>query len=276
MVVVKFLPSCVALLMAACTGAGGGTADPSPSGATASIEPHAANAAALAEQLPRYHWRLRDATTPDGRRIDALFVRADKPVTVDFADGRMSVGNACNRMGGTYVLAGQTLTAGQFVSTRMACADPGLMALDQEIGNRLEGALTASVTTGDAPILTLVSASGDTLALAGEPTAQTRFGGPGERIFLEVAAQTRPCSHPLIPDMQCLQVRERRYDDKGLQVGTPGEFGNFYEPIEGYTHQPGMSNVLRVQRYTRKDVPADASRYAYVLDRVVESAREDR
>ena len=34
---------------------------------------------------------------------------------------------------------------------------------------------------------------------------------------------------------------------------------------------PGVRNVLRVQRYTRKDVPADASKYAYVLDMVVES-----
>ena len=30
-------------------------------------------------------------------------------------------------------------------------------------------------------------------------------------------------------------------------------------------------NVLRLQRYTHKQVPADASKYAYVLDMVVES-----
>ena len=43
-----------------------------------------------------------------------------------------------------------------------------------------------------------------------------RYGDSGERLFLEVAAQTKPCSHPLIPDMLCLQVRELKYDDKGL------------------------------------------------------------
>jgi Domain of unknown function (DUF4377) len=32
-----------------------------------------------------------------------------------------------------------------------------------------------------------------------------------------------------------------------------------------------VRNVLRIDRYQRKQVPADASRYAYVLDMVVES-----
>jgi hypothetical protein len=66
-------------------------------------------------------------------------------------------------------------------------------------------------------------------------------------------------------------VRELKYDDKGLKVGTPGAFQNFYDAIEGYSHEAGVRNVLRIDRYTRKDVPADASKYAYVLDLVVES-----
>jgi len=32
-----------------------------------------------------------------------------------------------------------------------------------------------------------------------------------------------------------------------------------------------VRNVVRVDRYQRKQVPADASRYLYVLDLVVES-----
>ena len=68
-----------------------------------------------------------------------------------------------------------------------------------------------------------------------------------------------------------LQVRELQYDDKGLKVGTPGAFEHFYDSIEGYTHEPGIRNVLRVDRYTVKNPPADASSSAYVLDMVVES-----
>ena len=29
--------------------------------------------------LPQYHWRLTDANDAQGKRIDALFARADKP-----------------------------------------------------------------------------------------------------------------------------------------------------------------------------------------------------
>ena len=267
------------LLLAACPDSGSNA--PAVDAATTAATPASVVTPAASDantDLDRYHWRLQDATDARGKRIDALFVQADKPLQLDFADGRIAIANACNRMGGGYSLEGESLTVARMASTMMACADPTLMALDGEIGKRPEGAskLTLTLAPGDTPTLALANAAGDKLVFAGDPTAETRYGGPGERIFLEVAAQTRPCSHPLIPDMQCLQVRERRYDDKGLQVGTPGEFGNFYEPIEGYTHQPGMRNVLRVQRYTRKDVPADASRFAYVLDRVVESAREDR
>ena len=267
------------LALAACTGTMS-TSDPAAPAAPEPPAPPAAPVAPaapeLAAELPRFHWRLQEANAADGSRIEALFARADKPVQLDFDKGRLAVSNTCNRMGGSYALAAGTLTVGRMASTMMACADPKLMALDDEVGKRLEGALSLALAAGDAPSLTLGNAVGDTLVFAGTPTPDTRYGGPGERIFLEIAAQTKPCSHPLMPDMQCLQTREITYDDKGLKVGTPGAFGNFYDAIEGYTHEPGVRNVLRLQRYTRKDVPADASKYAYVLDMVVESANEER
>ena len=244
----------------------------------AAVAPAAASAApADGTLLPKYHWRLASATDAQGQRIDALFARPDKPVTLDFRDGRLGISNTCNRMGGSYTLADGSLTAGRLMSTKMACADAALMALDDEVGKRLEGTLELATTTaGDAPTLTLTTATGDTLAFTGEPTAETRYGGPGERVFLEVAADTKPCNHPLIPDMQCLQVREIQYDDKGLKIGAPGEFQHFYDSIEGYQHEPGIRNVLRVNRYTVENPPADASNRAYVLDMVVESANEKK
>lgn len=263
------------IALAACTGSVS-TQAPAPPTPEAPAAPVAPAAPALAAELPRYHWRLQEARATDGSRIEALFARTDAPVQLDFDKGRLAVSNTCNRMGGSYALAADTLTVGRMASTMMACAEPTLMALDGEVGKRLEGALSLALAAGDAPALTLRNAAGDTLVFAGTPTADTLYGGPGERMFLEVAAETKPCSHPLIPDMQCLQTRELTYDDKGLKVGTPGAFGNFYDRIEGYTHEPGVRNVLRLQRYTRTNVPADASKYAHVLDMVVESANEGR
>ena len=264
------------LALAACTGTMSTSEPAAPTAPEPPAPPAAPAAPELAAELPRFHWRLQEANAADGTRIDALFARADKPLQLDFDKGRLAISNTCNRMGGSYAVADGTLTVGRLASTMMACADPKLMALDREAGKRLEGALSMALAAGDVSQLTLINAAGDRLVFAGTPTADTVYGGPGERIFLEVAAQTKACSHPLIPDMQCLQVRELQYDDKGLKVGTPGAFGNFYDSIEGYTHQPGVRNVLRLQRYTRQNVPADASKYAYVLDMVVESANEER
>nr|WP_295381548.1 META and DUF4377 domain-containing protein [Pseudoxanthomonas sp.] len=255
-------------------------AKPAPDApAPASAEPPAATAPAAdpasvaptgAAALGAYHWRLLDAKDAQGKRIDALFARADHPLTLDFAEGRLGVSNTCNRMGGGYTLEGDKLTVSSMMSTQMACADGKLMAMDGEAGKRLEGDSTLAVQAGDDARLTLTNAAGDVLTFAGEPTAETRYGGPGEQAFLEVAAETKPCSHPLIPNKQCLQVREIRYDDKGVK-STEGEWQNFYEDIEGYTHEAGIRNVLRVKRFKRNPVPADASDTAYVLDMVVES-----
>lgn len=249
---------------------------PAPAADPAAPPPMEAPSTDTASLLPSHHWRLVEATDAQGQRIDALFAQPDKPVQLDFADGRVNVSNTCNRMMGSFSLEGTTLTLGQMASTLMACTDPKLTALDAEVGKRLAGALTVSSTAGDTPQLVLTNAGGDRLVFKGAPTAATRFGGPAERVFLEVGPETKPCSHPLIPDKQCLQVREVRFDENGLRVGEPGEWQNFFDEIEGYTHQPGVRNVLRIDRYTRKDVPADASRYAYVLDMVVESEQVQR
>lgn len=268
----------LSLTLAACTAPTqpDSTATPAvaaPVQETGMAKPSALQAALV---LSGHHWRLADARDGEGKRIDALFVRADKPLQLDFNASMLSVVNGCNSMSGHHVLTGDSLTVNPMASTMMACSDRTLMALDQEIGKRLQGKLAMRIDEGDAPTLVLTNAAGDVLTFTGEMTAETRYGGPGERVFLEVAAATRPCSHPLIPDKQCLQVREVKYDDKGLKIGEPGEFRNFYDDIEGYEHRDGMRNVLRVDRYTRKDVPADASKYAYVLDMVVESDASKR
>ena len=156
----------------------------------------------------------------------------------------------------------------------MACHDAALAALDDAIAQRLQGSLNVNLLARDnAPRLQLVTDSGDTLTFTGVPTAQTRVGGPAQTTFLEVAAQPVPCNHPLIADKQCLLVRERHFDEHGLPTGTPGAWQPLYQDIEGYTHTPGIRNVLRVKRYTVDNPPADGSSVAYVLDIVVESEK---
>ena len=242
---------------------------PAPPDETAAPVASTAPAALDGSLLAGNHWLLENATDSAGTRIDALFPRADKPVALDFDDGRLSVANTCNRMGGGYALEGSELNISHMASTMMACADPALMALDQAVGDRLVGAV--KIEQLDAATLRLTTATGDVLTFRGEPTAEARYGGEGETVFLEIDAQTKPCPHPMIPDKQCLQVREVKYDDKGIEQGTRGEFGHLYDAIQGYTHEDGVRNVLRVKRYAVQNPPADASSQAYVLDMVVSS-----
>lgn len=257
------------LALAACTHPAQESASP------ASTSTITANAAATAEIdttiLVGHHWQLSNAVTAGGQRIEALFPSADKPLQLDFTDGRLGVSGGCNRMGGAYAVEKGKLNPGTLTQTQMAC-EPKLMQADQAISAALEAKPDISIENGATPILTLrtTGSDGQVLSFIGKPTAQTRYGGTGETVFLEVAAETKPCNHPLIPDKRCLQVRELQYDAQGLKTVT-GEWQNFYEGIEGYSHEAGIRNVLRTKRFKRNPAPADASSVVYVLDMVVES-----
>lgn len=239
----------------------------------ANSQPAPSSTALAVDQLDANHWRLSSATTANGQALSALSVAGQKPVQLDFDQGNVAIHANCNHLRGSYTLKGNTLAVGPMMSTMIGCP-PALHDQDRAIGDLLEKPLTVQAL--DARQMVLRAADGSLLRFAGEPTAETRYGGPGKTVFWEVAAQTKPCSHPLIDNMQCLQVREIVYDANGIKQGTPGEFTHFYGQIEGYTHQPGVRNVLRLKRFEVKNPPADASDAAYVLDMTVETELVDR
>src|SRR5690606_38693936 len=138
---------------------------------------------------------------------------------------------------------GGRLEIGQMMSTQMACDAP-LMDADAAIAALLAQPQEVRVDQGTPPRLQLVAADGSTTAWIGEATAQTRYGGEGETVFMEVAPQRIACSHPLMPDHKCLQVREIRYDANGVKQ-PPGEWEAFYGDIEGFEFREGERKVLR-------------------------------
>lgn len=272
----KFRMLWLPLALAACsqTPVATNPAPPASTPVAATVAGASAPSANGAAVLGQYHWQLNNAIDSKGNRIDALFVRPDQPVQLDFGADRLNVVNGCNNMGAGYSVRKGRLQIGPMMSTMMACHDPALSALDDAISQRLRGSVSVNLLSRDnAPRLQLVTDSGDTLGFTGVATAETRYGGPGERAFLEVAAQTVPCNHPLIPGKQCLLVRERHFDEQGLPSGTPGEWQPLNQDIEGYTHTPGIRNVLRVKRFNISNPPADGPSVAYMLDLVVESEK---
>ena len=228
-------------------------------------------AAAGMALLTDYHWKLESATDAQGKRIDALFPGPKNVLTLSFADGAASVSGGCNRLGGRYEIDAQDqLKVAGLRATLMAC-EPALMEADTAVMELLSQPQQARVEDGAPPRLQLVSAAGHSTRWLGEPTAETRFGGPGERVFLEVAPQRIACDHPLISDYRCLQVREVKYDAHGIRQTPPGEWQPLYAEIEGFEFREGERKVLRLDRFERDPTPADASSIVYVLDMVVES-----
>ena len=229
-----------------------------------------ANSAAT-QVLDDYTWQLDQARDAKGQPITALTDKPGAPLALRFDAGRVSLLNGCNQMGASVTAKGAMLVVGDIASTMMACADDRLMRFDAAAAKALRGPLAWHLQETAPPSLILTNAGDDVLSFVGEATAATRYGGPGVTEFLEVAAHTQPCHDPLISQRRCMLVREVQFDAQGIRTGTPGEFQSFYGIIEGYEHQPGVRNVLRVQRYKIPDPPADASNIAWVLDTVVES-----
>ena len=224
----------------------------------------------LALALQAHRWTLQSATDGQGHPIDALTVSTASAPVFSFDSVRISIQGACNRLsGGYHIGADGQLVVGLLAATMMACEAP-LMQADAALSALLAKPLEAELTPGATPGLRLVSADQETLRLTGEATLESLYGAP-TRIFLEVAAERVACTPAQMPPTTCLRVRERRFDEQGLSDGKPGEWMTFSDPIEGYTHQVGVRNVLRINRFQRAQVPTDASAFVYVLDLVVES-----
>lgn len=263
-----------ALALIACTPSSGPATETAPTAA-----PAESSAATPAETVPpqtapadvpaldAHHWQLVEASGADTE----VLLRRDKPLQLDFSEQGLSVRNLCNGIHASWQAGPDgRVTVSRGMSTLMACDDEGLMAAERRIGELLPLLERYSVAAGDPPQLTLSGADGVELLLHGAPTAATRYGGEGERLFIEVAEEKVSCNHPLMPEVQCLHVRELVFNEAGLREGEPGPWQVLPVPMEGFEHEAGVRSVLRVHRYRLKGVPADAPAVAYVLDLVVE------
>lgn len=258
----KHLLAAMVLALPALALAGNGDSHGTPNG-------HGADPARV-RSLQDHLWTLTSGVEAGGEPIEGLVV-AGNSFVLRFEGARVAVQGGCNNLLGTWRMSPEgQLIVSRLAGTLKACSPP-LMKADATISAVLTQPLDVQLQSGATTTLRLVSATRQALAFEGQPTLESRYGEP-TRIFLEVAPQTVACTRGVV-QTQCLQVRERHFDDQGLKVGTPGEWQIFHDTIEGYTHTPGERTVLRILRYDRKPVPADASAYVHVLDLVVETEK---
>lgn len=224
----------------------------------------------LADMLEDHRWVLVDATDAADQPIEALFPDAERSFAFDFAGSRLHVQGGCNGLRGSFRIgADDLLEVTGAMSTMMACPAP-LMEADAALSALMAEPLEMVLVRGVQPTLALLTKAGDALVLTGELTPEARFGAP-TTVFLEVAAETVECEASVRGDGRCLQMREISFDEKGLRVGTDSEWRAFTAAIEGYQHQPGIRNVLRVKRFEPAAEPELPHGPIYVLDLVVES-----
>lgn len=245
--------------------------------AAAGHAPVTSNRATLAldaATLSAYGWHLSEAVDSQGKPVAALRAGlGQQPLRLSFSGTSLNLSGGCNAQFGGYALEAGALTVQGLAGTMKACS-PERMRLDTEIAARLKGRLAAEVQGGaEAPRLRLATAGGDVLIFTGMPTPETRYGGPGKIVFLEIAPERAACSHPLIPDHRCLRVRERRYDASGVIQQPAADWQLLYQPIEGYAHRDGEHAIVRVKQYTDPHPPADGSSRVYILDLVVQRGR---
>jgi len=238
----------------------------------APAEPAAAPTAApdTAGTLTAHQWQLKSATDAAGQTIAAFFPSPDKPLGLLFGEGRINVTGSCNRMSAGYqLLDAAQLQATPGPTTMMACPPP-LGDADAAIAGFLNGTLQVAIE-GDsgAPQLRMAATDGRVLIFGGTPTPETRFGGPGTRAFLEVSP--KPCEAPASATPPCLMVRDRNFDEQGLESGTPGEWRALPAGIEGFVPAAGEQQVVRVKRFEQADAAGGAPTEHFVFDMVVQS-----
>ena len=235
------------------------------------------------QSLQAYTWHLTQIVRPDGQTEPAWHSddpAYDQPLNLSFSDHTVAIQGLCNVMNAGYSLHNSQIHFNQAAGTMKMCADPELMRYERQVAQLLPTATTWSLaaaaqgaqnTQKAAPVLTLHFDNGDVWRLAGEQTYKNKYGSKPERVFLEVAAKTEICPQS---GQSCLRVRPVHYDAQGLQIGH-GEWALFPPTlIEGYTHEPGISNIVRTERYQVKDMTDQQKHEIYVLDMVVQSTQE--
>jgi heat shock protein HslJ len=125
------------------------------------------------DTLARYHWQLHDAVDTSGKRLDALFGLPDKPLQLDFTADKIHVKNACNGIGGSYLIVEGRLDVAPMMHTMMACHDQTLMQRENTITAMLGSKPTLILSTaGGTPMLTLAADNGQTLTFAGNTSEE--------------------------------------------------------------------------------------------------------
>ncbi len=195
----------------------------------------------------------------------------EHPIVLHFdAQGRLNATTGCNGLGTTWSVKNNIITTSEVVGTEMAC-DAALMEQERFVSQLLQKRdipFSLGFSDSNQPKLSITAVDGEKYIFTGKMTPETKYQGQAETIFLEISPQTKTCTG--VAPQTCLQVKEIKFDDKGLKTQVDKDWTLFYDQIEGFQHSPDERQIIRVKRYEIKNPAADQSKYAYVFDMAVE------
>jgi len=194
-----------------------------------------------------------------------------KPITLSFSkDNRLSVDSGCNRQGTSWKVENDLIITSDIASTLMAC-EPALMKQEQfatELLQKRQIPFDVDASNPEQRRLIIEDTKGQKYTFVGTMTPETKYQSEGQIVFLEISPETKSCTG--VAPQTCMQVREVKYDDKGLKTYVDKNWTLYYGQIEGFEHNPKQRSIVRVKRFAVKNPAADQSSQADVLDMVVE------
>lgn len=210
-----------------------------------------------AQTLTAYNWSYQPVRTP-------------VPIQLNFAADHLSITTGCNNQGSSWKIEGHHLVTSSLVSTMKACS-PELMKNEQfssNLFNNQKIKFELNTRSVEQPSLIITAENGQKYEFKGTMTPETKYQSQGEIIFLEISPETKSCTG--VAPQTCLQVREIKYNDKGIKTQVDKDWTLFYDQIQGFQHRADQRVIVRIKRYERKNPAADQSKYAYVQDMIVE------
>lgn len=226
----------------------------------------AATAPSQTAILAGYFWDMDAAFDKSGVAQPFWFSKDLQPVRLTFSeDGQAFAQNACNSLNWKFTIAEpEKIAFTPTVATAMGCNEELTQRenlVRKGIPQTHRYSLKATSATGPER-LTLYLADGSRWEFKPTPTPETRYGGPGRQIELEIAMDTVPCEPQSI--QQCLKGRQVRWEKNTTKVCL-SDWEVLKAGVEGYQPTPERHEIIWVQAYPLNGVSNKASRFVYIF-----------
>lgn len=216
--------------------------------------------------LAGYFWDMDAAFDKSGNPQPFWFLKEYPPVRLNFSkDGYAYAKNACNSLNWKFTAAAPDKIAfTPTVATAMGCNEELTQRenlVRRGIPQTHRFTLKTTPPTGPER-LTLYLADGSRWEFKPTPTPETRYGGPGKQIELEIALDTVPCEPH--STQQCLSARHVRWERNTTKVCL-SDWEALKSGIEGYQQTPGRHEIIWVKAYPINSVSRKAAGLEYVF-----------